>query len=153
MRAVGYRETYYPTHIMFAALELGVKETRPRKLNRRISEYFMACGNAELDERTSWCGAFVAYILMKSYLERFPVKACQSQWWPRYGYSVIEPVLGDIVIFRDVNNNDFGHVGFFIEETKNSILVLGGNQGDSVNYTWYKKKSKKLRLLQYRRCR
>ena len=140
-----------PTHIMFAALELGVKETLPFKPNPRINEYFQACGGLDLNETFSWCSAFVAFCLRKAYVVGFPKEACNSQYWLKEGTKVDEPQVGDIVVFSDKNKDGFGHTGFFIDETERSVLVLGGNQKNQVCYMWYKKDGKDLSLTEYRR--
>lgn len=142
---------YYPTHMLYAFLEVGVKETRPKGFNPRISEYFKSI-NLNLHENTSWCGAALAYIMQKAYLlKRLPPGACRSQWWLSWGITSVNPLSGDIVVFSDRENPTKGHVGIYIKETKKSILVLGGNQGDKFCYMWYKKQGKKLRLANYRR--
>ena len=146
-----YRNEHYPTHVLFASLELGVRETGPMFKNHRIKEYFNACGGLPLDETFSWCAAFVSYCLRKAYSYGFPKEACRSQWFLDYGHKVEEPMIGDVVVFTDTFNDSFGHVGFYIDETERSVLVLGGNQKNEVCYMWYKKDGKKLKLNQYRR--
>ena len=138
--------TIYPTHMIFAFLELGVKETTP--VNPRITEYFKRL-KLELDQNTSWCGAFAAHCMSKAYSQftNYP-ELCQSQEWLNIGKetSPLFRKIGDIAIFTNKSNPKHGHVGFFVDETDKAILLLGGNQGNSVNYTWFNKDGKTMKF-------
>lgn len=142
---------FTPDHVITAILELGVKEEKYPFKSERINGYFKACGLSGLGQETSWCGAFAAYCYGKH--DEIKLKStkvlCNSQNWLRLPLTT-KPKLGDVVVFTSKGDFNFGHVGFFIKQTKRSILVLGGNQKDEVNYTWYKKDSKALRFNSYR---
>jgi uncharacterized protein (TIGR02594 family) len=89
-----------------------------------------------------WCSAFVNYIC---WLLRLPrSKSLSARSWLRVGAAVVpkDAEVGfDVVILKrgkgdqpgpDVINAP-GHVGFFAGYQGDSVLVLGGNQGDAVN--------------------
>lgn len=140
------RDCLYPTHMIFAFLALGVKETE--KPNPIISGYFKSIG-LDLDQNTSWCGAFMAHCISKAYPQFNPYpELCQSQEWLKVGKetSPLFRKLGDIAILTNKLDPKHGHIGFFIEETDKAILLLGGNQGNSVNYTWFNKDGKTMKF-------
>lgn len=66
-----------------------------------------------------------------------------------WGTETTEPQLGDIVVLSRGDPDGWkGHVGFFKGfDANGDILILGGNQGDSVSVSSYSKD----RLLGYRR--
>lgn len=61
-----------------------------------------------------------------------------------YGEKITKPKYGAVVVFS--RGTSSGHVAFYLDETKDSVLVLGGNQGNAVTKAWYPKS----RLLGYR---
>jgi len=62
----------------------------------------------------------------------------------RWGVRVSNPQEGDVVIVRTSRGY---HVGFFVAFKGNKVLVLGGNQSNSVKVTAYSKGS----VVAYRR--
>ncbi len=96
------------------------------------------------DDETAWCSAFVNYV---AWLLRLPrSKSLQARSWLTVGRPVkLENATAGfcVVVFSrgegiqpgpDVVNAP-GHVGFFagLDLIKQQVLVLGGNQGNSVN--------------------
>ena len=86
---------------------------------------------------TPWCAAFVNMVLGKNDLGG--TKSNLARSFLKYGHETDEPKPGDIVVFTRTNSPVFGHVGFYIREEGNNIVVLGGNQADGVNYSNYSK--------------
>lgn len=96
--------------------------------------------------KLNWCSAFITSIEKKS--GRNGTGSLAARSYLKYGTETKSPKEGDIVVFWRVARNSWqGHVGYYIDEDKNRILVLGGNQDKSVKYKWYSKS----RLLSYRR--
>ena len=103
-----------------------------------------------------WCSAFVNYI---AWLLRLPrSKSLRARSWLLVGtpVSLSKAKAGtDVVILKrgggDQPGPDVieapGHVGFYAGHEGDDILILGGNQSDSVNITRYSKD----RLLGIRR--
>ena len=76
-----------------------------------------------------WCAAFVGSCLERVGIEstRFESAKSYLQW----GRPLPEAVYGCIVVFTREGG---GHVGFVVgKDTQGRLLVLGGNQSDSVS--------------------
>ena len=83
--------------------------------------------------RTPWCAAF-----LNKLLEREGIKGTNSNRaisFLKWGKRTHRPKMGDIVVMRR-------HVGIFIGYSKDgqSVLVLGGNQDNSVRVSAYPKR-------------
>lgn len=107
--------------------------------------------NAEGDD-VPWCAAFVSFCLMAA--GRKSEYTALSGGYRRYGKAVDDPRPGDIAVFMAAGENGRrgkGHVGFFVRETPTHIVVLGGNQGQTVKESTYPKNDPSLRLLYVRR--
>lgn len=91
---------------------------------------------------TPWCAAFANAVLKKSGKKGSGSLTARS--FLGWGRRVSSPVSGDVVILR----TKFGyHVGFFIGRKGGQVLVIGGNQSNSVKVTAYSARS----VVQYRR--
>lgn len=95
--------------------------------------------------KTAWCAAFVNVIERKCGRKGTGKLAARS--FLTYGDEVSTPQLGDIVIFKRGKLPWQGHVGYYMSQDKNGILVLGGNQSNKVCYKYYAKDA----LLGFRR--
>jgi len=97
-------------------------------------------------DQVPWCSAFMNYI---AWLLRLPrSKSLRARSWLMVGkpVSLEEAEIGfDVVILKRGSGNQPGpdvieapgHVGFFAGREGSKILVLGGNQSDSVNLSRY----------------
>ncbi len=94
---------------------------------------------------TAWCAGFVNAIEKKC--GRKGTGKLNARSYLKYGTPVTTPKLGDIVVFKRGNSSWEGHVGYFMLEDSNGILVLGGNQSNKVCYKYYPEAS----LLGFRR--
>lgn len=133
--------------IEFAQSNLyGLKEYPGVKHNPEIVRMFHEIGHKWVnDDETAWCAAAHSWIHMKMGY-RFTGKL-NARSWENFGTKLDKPVYGCTVVFWRVNKTSgYGHVGFFIRETKDTIFVLGGNQSDTYNIQEYKKSQ----LLGYR---
>ena len=144
-----------PEWMVVARNELGEKE-RPNlhDHNPRILEYFESTDLTapyNSKDETHWCSAFVNWCV-----ETAGYEGTDSAWardWLRWGHKAKTPKLGDIVVFK---RGKGGHVGFYIKEEHNKILILGGNQKlnrDAPDQVCFKSFSKfdllDIRCLQY----
>lgn len=98
--------------------------------------------------QTPWCGYFMSYIFEgKDNLENPGL----ARNWLSVGTSTTKPKKGDLVIFARNNSSWQGHVGFYVDEYRvggvDYVVVLGGNQNDSIKYSLYRKSN----VLGYRR--
>lgn len=95
------------------------------------------------DSKLPWCGAFVAYCLQAAGIIP-PAKYASAREWAFWGTPLVGPIPGCIVVF---SRDGGGHVGFVVgEDEKNRLMVLGGNQGDSVKISPFERN----RVVAYR---
>jgi uncharacterized protein (TIGR02594 family) len=125
----------------------GLKEVVGNQDNEQIIQMFNDLGynGSELKDETAWCAAFANWVLRElGYLYTGKLNARSFLELPG---TVLEPKLGDIVIFwRDSPESWKGHVGFFINQDENFVYCLGGNQGNQLNIKPYDRN----RVLGYR---
>ena len=147
-----------------AMREIGVKEIAGPRHNPRITEYFQTVildAALKIDE-SAWCAAFMNFTMLpehrtKSALARSFMTVGDEIWSsdlvPLTDASNSNPREGDICVFFDNTSSYKGHVGNFIlfNQKKTRVLVLGGNQSDSVCYQWFPVVSSRLSLRSIRR--
>ncbi len=115
----------------------GVKEIPGPQDNPRIVEYHQSTTLHATDDETPWCSAFVNWCIEQAGLKG--TQSASSRSWLAWGQEINQPRLGCIVICR-------GHVGFYYQEEKGRILLLGGNQSNQVKISPYSKN----KILGYR---
>jgi uncharacterized protein (TIGR02594 family) len=135
---------------------VGVKEVDGPTSNPQVLAMLRLDDTWPEDDSVPWCSAFTNYV---AWLLRLPrSKSLRARSWLLVGEVIdidnAEPGF-DVVIFKrgsgaqpgaDVINAP-GHVGFYAGVDGNKILVLSGNQGNSVSIAAYPKN----RLLGVRR--
>ncbi|NRA86859.1 MAG: TIGR02594 family protein [Rhizobiales bacterium] len=132
-------------YLQIAINEQGTKEIKGQKDNPKIVQYFADVGHEWVkDDETPWCAAFVGSCLEKAGLTS--TRALNARSYLKWGRKIIKPVVGCVVIFKRGKSSWQGHVAFYMGETKTHIKVLGGNQGNTVKISRYKKSD----LLGYR---
>lgn len=105
--------------------------------NPKVLEYFAESGNSWVkDDETAWCSAFANWVAKKA---GYPISgSLLAKSWLDMGKPVENPEKGDFVIFsRGTPSSKEGHVSIFIKKDGDSIVCLGGNQGDEVNISRY----------------
>jgi uncharacterized protein (TIGR02594 family) len=135
---------------------VGIKEVPGSTANPQILAMLKLDKKWPEDDSVPWCSGFINYV---AWLLRLPrSKSLLARSWLTIG-EVIEledaEAGFDVVIFKRGGGNQPGpdvidapgHVGFFAGIEGKNILVLGGNQGDSVSIGSYPKS----RLLGVRR--
>lgn len=95
--------------------------------------------------KTSWCAAFVSAI--ERQCGGTGVDSLMARKYLRYGSPVLIPTKGCIVVLNRPPWPWNGHIGFFLDKTAESVLILGGNQDNSVSKKWFKLN----RVLGYRK--
>ncbi|MGL4517032.1 MAG: TIGR02594 family protein [Shewanella sp.] len=81
------------------------------------------------DDETPWCAAFVGAMLERVGIRSTRFESAKS--YLEWGTLLVVPIAGCIVVFTRTGG---GHVGFCVGQDKSgNLLILGGNQGDSVN--------------------
>lgn len=131
-----------PKHLDIALNEIGVTEIPGSGNDPRIAEYLKSVGLPGRDV-IPHCAAFVNWCLEKAGFEGTGSGLARS--YLRWGFQC-PPMLGCIVVLKRGIDPTKGHVGFFLDESRGFIRILGANQGDRVGVNAYSK----LRLLDYR---
>jgi uncharacterized protein (TIGR02594 family) len=131
--------------------DLGIHEIPGKRNNADIMYMAKVLNTWYPNDETAWCGLFVAYCLyISGYKTGMPDNILGAKRWGTYGVQIkpSEVTEGDILVFwRGTPKGAYGHVGFYLGETKDAYLVLGGNHGNSISEVWVSKK----RLVSIRR--
>jgi uncharacterized protein (TIGR02594 family) len=119
---------------------VGVKEVAGPTANPTVLAMLQLDGAQVSDDAVPWCSAFANYV---AWLLRLPrSKSLRARSWLLVGTPVERQnaVAGfDVVILNRGGPQDptvvdaQGHVGFFAGWAPDNVLILGGNQGDSVS--------------------
>ena len=130
-----------------ALQEYGTKSISGVFSNAKVLRYFKEIGQTWVkDDDTAWCAAFVNWCIKQS--AGYGTGSLSARSFLSYGLKTTTPELGDIVVlWRISRESPYGHVGFYINETKDFINILGGNQSGEVNI----KSFAKTQLLDYRK--
>jgi uncharacterized protein (TIGR02594 family) len=122
-----------PPHIATAASLIGERETALN--DSKFIRSIWAKLNIPWLKNAPWCGGFVAYCLDVWGLpyQNSPYRALE---WANYGSACVIPHLGCIAVLKRKGG---GHVAFVIGYRiiagESWLLLLGGNQSDSVSLT------------------
>ena len=161
MNRVDYADTH-PYNI--AAVMKGVKERSGSDDNPHILSFLASCskgaGSDDLADETPWCSAFVSWCCWLTRYERSVSLRARS--WCKQGDSIPNGTVrvGDIAVLgrgkRPFAPAGYlhapGHVAFVaepVDEDSSSVVLLGGNQGNSVST----KRFPGADVLMYRRLR
>jgi uncharacterized protein (TIGR02594 family) len=123
--------------LKIAFQELGVSEVYGTVHNPRIIEYHQSTTLKAKTDEIAWCSSFVCWCLEQSGYRS--TRSAMSKSFLHYGRKVEKPYAGAIAVFDRGPNKNYGHVGFFLEESNDRIKVLGGNQSNQVSIAWFKK--------------
>jgi uncharacterized protein (TIGR02594 family) len=121
-----------------ASKEIGQKEDKaPGANNPRIVEYHASTKGKFSKDETPWCSSFVNWVMEQS--KKPGTDSARALSWKTYGTKSDGPVVGSIAVL-DYGNGK-GHVGFVVGRDGDNIVVLGGNQHDSVSYRTFPAKA------------
>jgi len=124
-----------PHYLTIARGELGVKEIKGRKHNKRVLKYHATSGGFKTDE-VPWCGSFINWVMKEAGYKtvKYPARA---KSWRKFGVSTAQPYLGSIAV---KSRKKGGHVCFVVGKSKKGkhLYCLGGNQGDAVTIRKYR---------------
>lgn len=122
--------------MIVAKKEMGIHETPGRKDTPRIVEYLETTDYDlpdQYEDEVPWCSAFVNWCF-----KQVGIKGTNSAWsqsWLHWGKSLDDPKTGCVIVFSWGGGK--GHVGFVKEADDDGVYVMGGNQHDSVNVTYF----------------
>lgn len=137
-----------PTYYVWARQYIGTREVPGPQSNALILRWLKdAFSWAKDDSTLAWCGIFVMQA-MKATGNPYVQGYAGARKWLEWGMEVDEPLEGDVVVlWRESPSSWKGHVGFFVRREGSHIVILGGNQDDSVS----EEKYPVARVLGYRR--
>jgi len=131
--------------ILFVAFrEVGQSEINGSDDNPRIREYHAAVDGQELADEIPWCSSFVNWCLESCGFKGTGSRLARS--FENWGASIDTPLPGCIAVFKRGSKSWQGHVAIYLYETPKSIVVIGGNQSNSVNVQAYSRE----KLIGYR---
>jgi uncharacterized protein (TIGR02594 family) len=125
--------------------------------NPVIVSFFQATGTKPEGDTTSWCAASLNWTLRHCGYQGGTGSASSGSFRTAPG-ATRHPKPGDIVVFGQTDPANFakgmGHVGLFVAQRRDAVLVLGGNQTNpyghhSVCRKWLAKEGDELRLLSF----
>lgn len=123
-----------PNWVSIAEGESGVTEnTSKSKHNPKIIEYHATTGGFK-DDETPWCASFANWVLKKA--GQGGTGSAMAMSFAKYGQKAKGPGYGAIVVFSYGGGK--GHVGFVVGKSGSNLLVLGGNQSNSVKVSSFK---------------
>ena len=100
--------------------------------NPRIAEYHAGTNIAGYDDKANWCSSFVHWTLGAASASAAPAPRWRAAG-SRGATPLDEPRAGCIaVLWRDDPQSWKGHVGFFLRDDGDDVVLLGGNQLEAV---------------------
>lgn len=125
-----------PRILVEALKDYGLKEVPGPGNNQTIMKWAKDLGITWYTaDSIPWCGlAMGAWAGHADYAYN-KNKLLAALEWQHWGNPVktADASLGDVLVFQRTGG---GHVGLYIGEDKDSYCVYGGNQSDSVGFTW-----------------
>ena len=107
--------------------ELGVRKFPEGRSNPRITEYHAGTNIAGYDDKANWCSSFVQWVLARVGIAGTGSALARS--WLTWGQALDEPRVGCIaVLWREDPQSWRGHVGFWLRDDGDDVVLLGGNQ-------------------------
>ena len=111
---------------------LGEHEATGPATNPRLRDLFADAGHPEIvSDEVAWCAAFVSACLERAHVPS--PKTLRARVYLTWGASLDTPRVGAIAVLSRGQDQNLGHVGFYLGETPDAIMILGGNQHDAVS--------------------
>ena len=127
--------TTEPAYLTIARRDIGLREIKGPKHAGRIVQMLQKLGAWWRDDETPWCGVAVGAWLTAAGLP-IPKHYYRALAWADYGMPCPRPMQGAIAV---LTRKGGGHVGIVTGVTRDGshVRLLGGNQNDAVNETWF----------------
>ena len=135
----------------------GVKEVKGNSHNPTIVGIInIACNELNLplslakSDETAWCSLVAIYSAIeaervkdvsryKQMLVNQGINATARSWEKLdTGLTLDDAKFGDLVVFKRLGSTWKGHIGFYAGNDNENVIVLGGNQSNSINFAKYK---------------
>ena len=114
---------------------MGLRETRD---NKALAEWLKAGKFLGDPSKLPWCGDAIETAIVKTLPnEPVPTNPFWAQGWKTFGVDAGAPIVGSIGVIKWSASS--GHVGIVADydAKKKRILLLGGNQSNMINLTWF----------------
>lgn len=120
-----------PAWLSEARTHVGLREIPGAPTAPAIARWLQQLGAWWADDETPWCGVAVAAWMQAAGVGPLPRLWMRARAWADWGQPLAGPAHGCVVVFE---RKAGGHVGLVVGQNRaGELLVLGGNQGDSVN--------------------
>lgn len=119
-----------------AKKEIGQTEIVGSNHNPKILEYHSATSLKATTDEVPWCASFVNWVMEKAGYKG--TRNASALSWKSWGRQLNKAAYGSIAIFDF--GRGMGHVGFVLGKQGEKLLILGGNQSNSVKVTLFETK-------------
>ena len=134
-----------PAWLVHARSWLGTSERPGSASDPGILAFYRDAGHPEIsDDSVAWCAAFAGACLARAGYT--PTGSLRARSYLDWGRPLDVPRRGAIAVLSRGSSPALGHVGFLIEDRGDTVLILGGNQGDTVSIAAFPRS----RVLGYR---
>ncbi|AHB49033.1 hypothetical protein W911_12455 [Hyphomicrobium nitrativorans NL23] len=118
--------------------EFGQAEQAGARANPRIVSLFRDAGHPKVTrDEVAWCAAYLGACLERAGTRS--TRSLMARSYLSWGQRLSEPRMGAVAVFSRGRNPALGHVGFWLGETDEHVVLLGGNQGNAVSVARYPK--------------
>lgn len=124
-----------PKWLAIAFSEVGQAELPGDQHNQRIVDYLRSTGLADSQggDEIPWNAAFANWAMTQSGTKGPSTGSATARAWLNWGNKIDIPRLGAIAVFQRENSpHGGGSVCFFVAETPDQVLCVGGNFLNSV---------------------
>lgn len=118
--------------------EFGEAERAGSSENPRIVAMFRDAGHPSVTrDEVAWCAAFCGACLERSGIKS--TRSLMARSYLDWGVALSTPRMGAVAVFSRGSDPAQGHVGFWLGESGDAVVLLGGNQGNAVSVARYPK--------------
>lgn len=121
--------------LVVATREIGQREVDGARHNPRILQYHATTSLRATSDEVPWCSAFVNWCLREVGIAG--TNSAEARSWLHWGKASVS-MAGAIAIMHSVKGDN--HVAFFLSESRDHFILLGGNQHDEVRRSLYQKR-------------
>ena len=121
-----------PRWLELAWADLGIAEAPGDADNPLVVRYYADAGHPEVrSDDVAWCAAFVGACLERAGIAG--TRSLMARSYLAWGEAAPEPRVGALAVLSRGPDTDIGHVGFLVGLTEANVVLLGGNQADTVS--------------------
>lgn len=118
--------------------EFGEAEHAGARENPRIVAMFREVGHPDVErDEVAWCAAFCGACLERAGIAS--TRSLLARSYLKWGASLLDPRVGAIAVLSRGADPGKGHVGFWLGETDDDVILLGGNQKNAVSVARFPK--------------